>query len=82
MRRDVNYMKPSRFRDYLTLGELCREVGRDSKWIRMLEKADRIPKPARVNVGSNSVRLYSPAQVAEIKSILSTMRPGRPRKDA
>ena len=78
--RDVSFMKPEKFQDYLTITELSREVNRDTSWLKQLERDDRIPQAKRVNVGSLLVRLWSPAQVDEIKQILSMMRPGRPRK--
>jgi len=76
--RDVSYMKPSKFRNYLTLTELAVEVGKDTSWIRKLEAAGRIPIPRRVQRGEILVRLYSPAQVEEIRDILSRMQRGRP----
>lgn len=77
-KRNVDYFKPPNFKDYFTLAELCREVKRDPSWIRELEKQERIPIPRRVKRGKLSIRLWSPAQVEEIKEILSTLRPGRP----
>jgi hypothetical protein len=79
--RDVSFMKPAKFQDYLTLTELSREVKKDTSWLKELERSDRIPQAARVKVGQLSVRLWSPAQVQEIKTILSKMRPGRPKKN-
>lgn len=76
--RDLSYFKPAKFKNYLTLSELCREVKRDQSWIRLLEKEGRIPIPQRVQRGKLSIRLWSPEQVEEIKEILSTLRPGRP----
>lgn len=78
--RDVDFMKPKKFKDYFTITELAREVNRDTSWLKHLERAGRIPEAARVKVGELSVRLWSPAQVKEVKEILSKMRPGRPRK--
>jgi hypothetical protein len=76
--RDVNYLKPPRFRDHFTLSELCAWVEKDPSWIRQLERDGRIPRAARVKRGKIQVRLWSPAQVDEILEILSTHRPGRP----
>lgn len=73
------HLKPKRFKDYLTLGELARLVDKDSSWLRKLERDDRIPKPIRHQIGEIEVRLYSPAKVEEIKQILSTLRRGRPK---
>jgi hypothetical protein len=79
--RDIAYLKPARFKDYLTLSEVARAVNRDPSWIRLLEGDRRIPKAHRIQRGQVSVRLWSPAQVEEIKKILSEMRVGRPAKD-
>lgn len=79
--RDVDFMKPAKFKDYLTVTELSREVNRDVSWLKELERDDRIPQAARVKVGKLSVRLWSPKQVEEIRKILSTLRPGRPKKN-
>jgi hypothetical protein len=78
--RDVSFLKPDKFQDYLTLTELSREVNRDTSWLKQLEREGRIPEAARVPRGELSVRLWSPAQVDEIKTILSKMKPGRPKK--
>jgi hypothetical protein len=78
--RDVSYMKPKRFQDYMTLNEVSREVGRDRTRILQLEREDRIPKAARVKVGTLDVRLWSPAQVDEIREVFSKMKPGRKPK--
>lgn len=78
MRRNVDYLKPPKFKNFLTLAELCQEVNRDPSWIRELERKGKIPAASRVPRGKLSIRLWSPAQVTEIKEILSTMRPGRP----
>lgn len=79
--RDVSYMKPHKFRNYLTLTELCDKVKRDMSWIKKLEKEDRIPQAKRVKFGQLEVRLWSPEQVKEIEEILSNMRVGRPSKN-
>jgi hypothetical protein len=78
--RDLSYLKPERFRDYLTVTELSRLLKKDYSWLLTLERAGRIPQAARVRQGRLMVRLWSPAQVEEIKEIMSKMRPGRPRK--
>ena len=78
--RDVDFMKPSKFKNYFTITELAREVNRDTSWLKHLERHGRIPEAARVEVGELQVRLWSPTQVKEIKEILSKMRPGRPKK--
>lgn len=78
--RDISYFKPKGFEKYVTMRELCKLVDRDSSWIRKLERADRIPKAKRVTHGALEVRLWSPAQVEEIRGILSKMKPGRRKK--
>jgi len=76
--RNVDYMKPSGFKDWFTLAEASRECSRDPSWLRKLESENRIPKAKRVKVKSLSVRLWSPQQIEEIKLILSGLRRGRP----
>jgi hypothetical protein len=76
--RDLDYIKPPKFRDYLTLTELSRKVHKDPSWLKKLERGGRIPKASRVQMGEISVRLWSPAQVDEVEAILSTLKPGRP----
>lgn len=75
----VDHLKPDKFKDYSTLGELSFMLGKDRDWIRKLERQDRLPKAKRVKIGEIEIRLYSPAQVEEIKQIFNRMRPGRPR---
>lgn len=82
MPRNVSYLKPRGRQDYLTLSEMAAFVERDPSWIRWLEKEGRIPKAARVTRGKISIRLWSPAQADEIKSIIAQHHPGRPRNDA
>jgi hypothetical protein len=76
----VEQMKPAKFKDYLTLGELALAVGRDKSRIRKLERAGKLPEGIRHKIGRMEVRLYPPARVEEIKQIFSQMRPGRPRR--
>jgi hypothetical protein len=76
--RDVSWMKPKGFEDYFTLKETSLAVQRDPAWLRKLEAADRIPKAHRVKVGKLSVRLWSPRQVDEIRTVISRMKRGRP----
>jgi hypothetical protein len=78
IKRDVSTLKPLKFQDHRTIGELAREVDRDVSWIRALEADGRIPKAIRVRRGRLQVRLWSPEQVEEIKEIFRNMRPGRP----
>lgn len=77
--RDLSYAKPKQFQNYLTIAELGREVGYDISWLRRLEQAGKIPRATRTKQG---VRLWSPAQVEEIKLIKSKQKVGRPRKNA
>lgn len=77
-RRNLDYMKPAKFKDYMTLSELCEHVKRDPSWIRELERQGKIPKAKRVPRGKLEIRLWSPKQAEEIIEILSEMRPGRP----
>lgn len=76
----VEHLKPPNFTHYLTLGELAIAVERDRDYIRRLERLGRLPEGARHKVGSQSIRLYSPAKVKEIKEIFGRMRVGRPSK--
>jgi DNA-binding transcriptional MerR regulator len=76
--RDVSSLKPKKFQDYLTISELAKECRRDVSTLRQHERDHKIPKAHRVTVGQLEVRLWSPAQVREIKKILARMRPGRP----
>lgn len=79
--RDLSALKPPRYQHYLTLLELAREVERDPTWLRRLERRGTIPEAHRVPRGQLMIRLYSPAQVEEIRAILKTIKPGRPPKD-
>lgn len=80
MRQRVDHLKPHKFKDYLTLGELSVLVNKDRDWLRKLERRGTIPEPARHRIGEIELRLYSPAKVTEIEAILKTLKPGRPRK--
>jgi hypothetical protein len=79
VRRDTGYLKPKKFQDYMTLSEVASAVERDPSWIRLLEANDRIPKATRIKRGQLQIRLWSPAQVDEIRAIIATHRPGRPQ---
>jgi hypothetical protein len=79
-KRNLQYFKPPKFKDHLTLAELCEKIGKDPSWIRVLEAEGRIPKAARVKRGKLEIRLWSPEQVEEIAAIIARHRPGRPRK--
>jgi len=79
--RDLEFLKPKKFRDYYTIAELARFVKRDPSRIRQLERQGRIPKAARVKRGQNQVRLWSPDQAREILAIIADLRPGRPSSD-
>lgn len=77
--RDMSYMKPKGYENHVTLTELSRIVSRDTSRLRKLEKDGRIPTAKRVPCGKLTVRLWSPKQVEEIKEIIPTLKPGRPR---
>ena len=78
VRKDMSFVKPSGYEDYMTLSEVCEFLKRDPSWIRHLEKEDRIPRAHRVRMGTLHVRLWSPKQVEEIQEVLSNMKRGRP----
>ena len=78
VRRNIDYLKPPKFKDYKTLAELSEAVDRDPSWIRALERDGKIPKAHRVTRGKLQIRLWSPDQVEEIAIIISHNRPGRP----
>lgn len=80
--RDVSFWKPERFKDYVTISELSRITNKDISWLRRLERAGRIPQASRVKRGELEIRLWSPAQVEEVKKILATLKPGRPSNEA
>jgi hypothetical protein len=77
-RRDLDYLKPERFRHYFTIIELSRRVEKDPSWIKRLERDGRIPVATRISKGELQIRLWSPEQVDEIELILAEMKPGRP----
>lgn len=79
--RTLDYMKPERFKDYLTITELAIFVPADISWIRKLEREDRIPKAQRVPMGKLQIRLWSPEQAEEIKQIIRGHKIGRPSND-
>jgi hypothetical protein len=81
-KRNLDYFKPPKFKDHLTLAELCEQIGKDPSWIRVLEAQGRIPKAVRVKRGKLEIRLWSPEQADEIAKIISKHRPGRPRSRA
>jgi hypothetical protein len=76
--------KPEQLAHYLTMAELCREVGRDRSRIIQLEREAalgkiKFPVPVRVKVGRLQVRLYSPEDVSIIRSWFKNAKPG-PRR--
>lgn len=77
--RDLSYLKPRKFQNHVTLVEASRIVNRDPSRLRQLEKDGRIPTAARVKRGTLEIRLWSPAQVEEIKEVVAGLKPGRPR---
>lgn len=76
--KSLDYMKPERFSDYVTISELAVIVGYDISWIRKLERRKAIPRAQRFK----GVRLWSPEQVDEIKRFKSTQKPGRKKSGA
>lgn len=70
--------KPDKYKDYLTMAELCAIVRRDRRRIVQLEKTNVLPAPIRVKVGKLSVRLYSLEQARQIEEHFRTARPGNP----
>jgi hypothetical protein len=76
--RNLEFLKPKKFRNHMTIAELARYVKRDPSRIRQLEKQDRIPKAIRITRGELEIRLWSPEQCEEIKAIVNSLRPGRP----
>src|SRR5215471_3300979 len=79
--RVMDYFKPARYRDHLTLAEMAREIPCDPSWLRKLERAGRIPQAQRVQRGKLSIRLWSPEQRDEIVQIIEQHQVGRPPKD-
>jgi len=77
--RDVSYLKPEKFQDWLTLTEVARLVDRDISWIRKLEADGKIPEAKRVQRGQIEVRLWPPHDVDEIKRVVESARVGRPK---
>lgn len=81
LQRSPDYFKREKFMDYLTLGELAIEVGKDPSWIKKLERDGRLPKPKRVRRGALHIRMYSQYDVELIREFFDEMKPGKPRKD-
>jgi hypothetical protein len=79
--KTMDWIKPPRFKDYMTLGEVSLKLGHDPRWITRLEAAGRIPKATRVAHGKLDYRLWSPAQVEEIRQIIKGHKVGRRPKD-
>lgn len=78
--RSLDYLKPKRFKNYMTLSEVALFVPVDPSWLKRLEAEGRIPIAARVPMGKLEVRLWSPAQAEEIKRIIEGHHVGRPPK--
>lgn len=76
--RGLDYMKPAKFKDYLTSSELALFVPCDPRWLKRLEADGRIPEAQRVPMGKLTIRLWSPAQAEEIKTIIEGHKVGRP----
>ncbi len=78
--RDISYLKPPKFKHYLTLSEMAEFVPCDPTWLKFLEREERIPKAQRVQHGQLMVRLWSPEQAEEIRTIIDGHKVGRPPK--
>lgn len=78
--RGVDYFKPTKFQDYLTLGELETVTGKDRSWIRKLEREGRLPKAKRHKIGALKIRLYSKEDVEFIQQYFKDTKPGRKPK--
>lgn len=78
LKRDLSYLKPEKFQDWLTLAEMARALDTDPSWLRRLEKRGDIPRANRIEHGELQVRLWPPHAVDEIRSVLAGLRPGRP----
>jgi len=75
----LGHLKPARFKDYKTMSEVAAEIPVDARWLRKLEAEERIPRAARVPMGKLKMRLWSPEQVEEIKTIIEGHKVGRPK---
>ena len=74
------HLKPPKFKDYLTLSEVALAIPIDPIWLKRLEAQDRIPRAARVPMGKLQMRLWSPEQVEEIRTIIEGHKIGRPKE--
>jgi hypothetical protein len=75
----LSHLKPRKFKDYLTMGEAAALIPVDPRWLRRLEAEDRIPRAQRVPMGTLEMRLWSPEQVEEIRTIIEGHKVGRPK---
>lgn len=78
-RTGLAHLKPKKFKDYKTMSEVAAEIPVDTRWLRRLESEDRIPRAQRVPMGTLQMRLWSPEQVEEIKTIIAQHKVGRPK---
>lgn len=69
LQRDPSYYKPTRYKHYKTRKEVAVMLGVDESWLYKMEKAGRIPAPARIKRGRLEIRLYSLEIIDEIKNI-------------
>jgi hypothetical protein len=77
--RNMDWIKPPRFKDYMTKSEVSIKLSVDPRWLERLEAAGRIPRAMRVEHGKLGYRLWSPAQVEEIREIIKGHKVGRPK---
>lgn len=78
----TGHLKPKGYEDWFTLSEVSFAVERGPKHIVQCEKAGTIPQAKRIpfDGGVAGIRLWSPAQVAEMRMIFAARRPGRKRR--
>lgn len=77
--KNVRRFKPDGYENWLTIKEVADACKRDVSWIRRLEARGDIPKARRVKVGKLKIRLWPEHELTEIKEVLESLHPGRPR---
>lgn len=86
MKRSTAYWKPKRYQHYKTTKELAVALSVDPMTLWKLEQRGIIPEPQRVKRGLLYIRLYSPQNEADIKTILTEAKykkkPGRKPNDS
>jgi hypothetical protein len=79
-KRSVDYWKPAKFKNYLTISELAYYVRRDPSVLRRAEKSGRIFTAARVRRGQLTIRLYSPQQAEELRRYFEDGKKAKSKK--